>query len=127
MASPDPNAARNAPVPQTSHHGEAAGQNVDLKQLDRVLETTLAQLHSTQEAAPPELLEVARRHRGVDFSLPVAQELVRAVLWPEWQEVSGGAEGFAELCAHIADTLFEDPVAHARLRNMWSALAGMVA
>jgi hypothetical protein len=105
----------------TSAQGEAAARGLDLKQLDRVLESTLSQL--SQAAVPRELIEVGERHRGAPLSLAVVQDLVRAVLWPDWQELAGGETGFEALCAQIAETLFEDPVAHGRLRNMWSGLA----
>jgi hypothetical protein len=127
VASSESDRARNAPSPETAAgtgDSTAAG-GFDLRQLDRVLESTLAQLSTSQAAIPPELVEVGRHHRGQPLTLPVAGDLVYAVLWPDWQELAGGAEGFRTLCAQIAETLFEDPRAHARLRNLWSALGGM--
>jgi hypothetical protein len=125
LVASESDAARNAPSPGTdSAHSDAPSRNVDLQQLDRVLENTLAQLNKTKGTVPPELIQVAQRHPGAALTLPVVQDLVYSVLFPDWQELAGGQAEFQALCAQIADTLFEDPVAHARLRNMWTGLAG---
>lgn len=126
MASSESDAARNPALPaSTSNQGDAAAaRSFDLRQLDRVLESTLAQLSTSQAAVPPELIEIGRRHGGAALTLPIVKELVYAVLWPDWQELAGGTAGFDALCAQIAETLFEDPVAHGRLRHMWSGLTG---
>jgi hypothetical protein len=126
VSSSEPNAARNAHSPAQSQgqRDAAPARSFDLQRLDRVLESTLAQLSASHVALPAELVEVGHRHRGAPLSLQIVRDLVCAVLQPDWQELAGGTADFEALCAQIAETLFEDPVAHMRLRSMWSGLAG---
>ncbi len=113
-----------ADQPEPAASDEAADQS-DL--MERVLEETLA---ATDAAAPLEpreleaLKEVARRHPDEPLTLlPVATELVRAVLSTRFGHLRDGTESWQSMTSTIAETLMDDPSSRDRLQSLWAQLS----
>lgn len=97
------------------------GDSAPRKFLQEVLRETAASIGtSVGELADPEVLrEVAQRYRGYPFELePVLVEMVHAALENQFQKTIG--DRF--MSRQIAESLFEDPAAHERLKQLWARL-----
>lgn len=95
--------------------------------LEMVLKETRAALgdNGSQPACLEGLRAVAQRHAGRPFSLdPVTIALVEAVLADSYQRLFAQPEGWRQMVADVARTLFEDPPAHERLARLWAQLGG---
>lgn len=69
--------------------------------------------------------EVAARHRGEPLTLePVTIDLVGAVLRVQWGIPQNDSDFWKAVTQRIAQSLFEDPPAHARLETFWARLCG---
>lgn len=94
--------------------------------LDQVLrQTALASMAGALggEAADEALREVARRYRGQEFALdPIGVELVHASLSNQFPILGSGDRDWRTISRRIAQTLFDDPVAHAEFLALWNRL-----
>ena len=102
----------------------ARGDSAPRKLLQEVLQKTASSMNpSDGEPADPEVLrEVARRHRDRPFELePVLIELVHASLKSQ-NPLFGAADSDWHLSRQLAESLFEDPAAHERMKLLWERL-----
>lgn len=92
----------------------------------RVVEQTFRRLQPTDDMNPRDvaaLAEVARKRRGEPFVLvPVATELVAAILKDDFRPVIANASGWDGLVHDVASAIFDDAVSRARMENLWSRL-----
>jgi hypothetical protein len=95
--------------------------------LDQVLRQTALASASEGPADPATLAalaEVARRYAGEPFALePVAVELVHASLTSQLPMLATPGRDWKAVSARIAQALFDDPVAHDRLADLWKRLS----
>jgi hypothetical protein len=105
------------------------GDSTPRRVLEDVLNQTAA-LYALELGSDPSdleaLAEVARRLRGVEFELqPVLVELVRATLRRQLKSVWHSEQQFTEVADRVANTLYENPVTHARLQALWIRLSAV--
>jgi hypothetical protein len=116
------------PRPASPQEPAQADQAVDQGLLESVLRQTEAVCNADDpiDGRDVEAVRaVARRHRGVPFALdPVLVELVQAVLRGQLQSALNSPEAWRAICVRVAQTLFEDPASHDRLRAFWARLSG---
>jgi hypothetical protein len=120
--------ARNSPDgPDRKGRPPPSGnERFDREFLEKVLERALLS-PSESEAVLPEdidaLTAVARQRREEPFSLPVAVELVKAILQSFFGcSTAAPPSGWRLASEDVARTLFEDPVLSERLRSLWLRL-----
>ncbi|MCL6504954.1 MAG: hypothetical protein K6T86_19935 [Pirellulales bacterium] len=95
--------------------------------LEMVLKETRAALgdNGSKPACLEGLRAVALRHAGRPFCLdPVTIALVEAVLADGYQRLFARPEGWQQMVADVARTLYEDAPAHERLARLWAQLGG---
>lgn len=100
----------------------ARGDSAPRKLLQEVLRETAASMGmSAGDLADPEVLrEVARRYRDRPFELePVLVELVHAALENQF---GSALDSDRHMSHQIAESLYEDPAAHERLKALWGRL-----
>jgi hypothetical protein len=95
--------------------------------LEKVVLQTLDALGSAAQSADSidvqRLRTVAHRRRGQPLTLePVAIELVRAILGPDFGGLGDQPELFLSVSAQVARALMDDPSACRRLENLWARL-----
>jgi hypothetical protein len=94
--------------------------------LEKVLRETEELLEGDQALDGREkddLRGVARRHRGEPLSLdPVTVELVQAVVGSRFRSRPDSVDFWRELVLHVAQSIFDDPASHDRLKALWSRL-----
>lgn len=117
----------DVPSRRPADGGEPRSPPVDPALLEEVLERSLAAgpeaLDLSQRQA---LAEVARRHRGQPLAVePMVVELVREVLRGQFP-VAGGQGLWERLVLQVAESLWDDPAARARLEGLWKRLGGSV-
>jgi hypothetical protein len=121
-----------APRPhEPSPDDERAQQPVDPGMLDEVLDQTLKSAaaglsagFSAESGDMEAFRAVARVHPGEPFTLePICVELVRTALGRHFDPDILGPALLAVMTKKIAETLFDDPVAHGRLESLWRHLS----
>ncbi|MGO8744495.1 MAG: hypothetical protein ACLQNE_00765 [Thermoguttaceae bacterium] len=123
---PDPRNASNPAWLQQTAEPRPAPDNPAL--LDRVLQQTCGAIlpdEPLSEADRQAVQDVVCRHRGQPLSLvPVATNLVHALLKSQFQGVESFALFGQALAGRVAQALMEDPAASARLGVLWDRLSG---
>jgi hypothetical protein len=123
---PDPRDASNPARLQPTAEPRPAPENPAL--LDRVLEQTSGAIlpdEPLSEADRQAVEDVVCRHRGQPLSLvPVATDLVHALLESQFQGVESFARFGRALSWRVAQALMEDPLASERLGVLWTRLSG---
>jgi hypothetical protein len=96
--------------------------------LRQVIEQTLS---AAEANAPIESIDlqrlkvVAHRRRGQPLTLePVAVEMVRALLGPDFANLGRDPDAFLAMTSQIARSLVDDPASFARLAALWKRLTG---
>jgi hypothetical protein len=129
--SPDPGARgsethyrADAPTPG---RGASAGEDSAAQALlELVLQQTMAAYAKTQaapESVREALREVARRYRGESLSFePCLVALVSAVIREPFAAWAPAGEAWDALCRRVAQTMYDDPTARARLESLWAQL-----
>lgn len=119
--------ASQGPPPQPDAAPPPPGSSTQMSLLDQVLrQTALASaLHVPSDPATLEALaEVARRLGDEPFGFdPVAVELVHASLTSQLPMLASRDRDWKAVSARIARALFDDPVAHDRLADLWKRLS----
>ncbi|HEX3872019.1 MAG TPA: hypothetical protein VHV77_16355 [Pirellulales bacterium] len=97
--------------------------------LDRALlehivsHTRTADLEAMSEADRNALMQVVARLNGQAFSLtPVVTSMVEAVLPSAFKQLAGTSKHVQAMIADLSHTLFDDPIANARLAALWTEL-----
>ncbi len=115
------------PSEPQKQQASAPGRSTQRNLLDQVLRQTALSSLSEQnlgDDALASLLQVARRYRGHPFELePVAVELVHAALEAQFETYRSVPRDWRTISARVAETLFEDPVAHEQLEALWKRLS----
>jgi hypothetical protein len=96
------------------------------KYLENILQQALMDPAAAGTVDPADLArlrEVARRRREWKFCLqPVSVELVQALLESYFHGWSDSAETWRAMSAEVAQSLFDDPQCHERLKRLWLQL-----
>ena len=78
---------------------------------------------SSESSAKDAVLPVARRLQGHPFSLdPVVVQVVGALLEHHFRTWKISPVDWSRVSRQIATTLFDDPIAHERLKDFWTRL-----
>jgi hypothetical protein len=104
-----------------------SGDSTPRRFLEEVVRQTTA-IYSVELASDPADLEtlrqVAKRFPGAPFQLqPVLVELVRSLLQRQLKSTLQSEEQLTKLADRVAQTLYENPESHARLKELWDRLA----
>ncbi|NQU23380.1 MAG: hypothetical protein HQ567_19035 [Candidatus Nealsonbacteria bacterium] len=122
----DPQDADGAPQSVPAEAGSPGGQPYDRALLERVLQETLTDESARESLSGVDraaLLGVAARYRNQPLSLdPIVIALIEAMVQTHFGILSDVAEFWRPITAQIGRTLWDDPVARARLEVFWHRL-----
>lgn len=108
--------------------GSNSPPNLDASLLERVLEKTLDALETTEpleSATRASLLDFARQNGGAaEFSESLLGDLVRIILRQEKMALPAGQLGGNAISDQVAHSIWDDPVAHGRISDIWRLLQG---
>jgi hypothetical protein len=117
-------------IQSIGQEGSASADQVrDGVLLEKVVRQTLAAAESPAAVNPLDLQRlkaVAHRRRGQALAQePVAVELVRAMLGPEFAGLDRTPDRYLAMSAQVAKTLLADPSSRERLERLWQRLCEM--
>jgi hypothetical protein len=119
---PEPSFGNSQPA---SGHVPSSDDSIHRRLLDEVLQQTLSEAAARlgQESAMNKLSQVGRQLRGHSFSLdPVLVQVVQLLLEGQFAAWKISPEYQSRVSRQIAETLYDDPVAHDRLESLWNRL-----
>ncbi len=129
-SAPDPHEAAGSSPPVSARPQSRSDQPHGRALFESVLRQTLQDSSpgaDLDDAEKADLTKVVQRHRAEPFALePIAVELVYAVLRGHFQQNSSSSEFWRGVAAQVAQSLFDDPVAHDRLEAFWRRLCSAI-